>query len=344
MRLHKVVWVAAVVVLVAGILIVAVIYSLFLTSEVTFRGQQFAYFYIKTGSSYHLVRQVLADQQLVKRQWAFHILATLTKYDQNIKPGRYKITHGMSIYKLVMLLNSGSQEPVRVTFNNIRTPAQLAGRLARQLEPDSITLMDAFTDSVFLSQFDLQVGDLPLIFIPNTYELYWNTTPEGLFRRLKKEAGRFWNSERQQKLTKLGFDTKQAVILASIIEMETNRDSEKPRIAGVYINRLRIGMPLQADPTLVFAIGDFTIKRVLNIHKEIDSPYNTYKYAGLPPGPICFPSVSSVDAVLNFEQHDYLYFCASDDLSGFHVFARTYNDHLQNARRYQRALNRSGIY
>ncbi len=304
---------------------------------------QTTFLYIPTGSSYEDVAAIVREMGIIARYSVFTKIATYKGYDKAVKAGRYKLTEGMSINSLVNLLRSGRQTPVDVVFNNVRTAAQLAGRIARQIEADSASLYHLLTDSVYLSALNVQPHEIANLFIPNTYELYWNTDADKFIRRMQREAEKFWNEQRMNALSKIELTRKQAVTLASIVEMETQQNSEKPRMAGVYLNRLHRGMLLQADPTLVFASGDFTLRRVLNKHKIIDSPYNTYRYAGLPPGPICIPSVASIDAVLNAEAHDYLYFCAKEDFSGYHSFAHTYAEHLSNARRYQMALNKLKI-
>ncbi|MDZ4204798.1 MAG: endolytic transglycosylase MltG [Bacteroidales bacterium] len=303
----------------------------------------YIHFFIPTGSSFNQVSQSLNELKLLRYPRVFERLARLKEYPDRVRPGRYRIHHGMSNNELVNLLRSGRQDPVNVIFNNIRTPAQLAGRISQQIEADSIALLALMTDEAYLARYGISPVAIAMLFIPNTYEFFWNTNAEKFMARMHRETDRFWNSQRLEVLERIGMTRSQAVTLASIVELETQQNSEKPRIAGVYQNRLKKGMLLQADPTLVFAHGDFAIRRVLNRHKAIVSPYNTYKYAGLPPGPICFPSGASIDAVLNYELHDYLFFCARDDFSGFHAFARTYHEHLQNARRYQKALNLMNI-
>ena len=198
-------------------------------------------------------------------------------------------------------------------------------------------------DRDYVKKFGFTTENIISMFIPNTYEVYWDITAEKFMERMNKEYTSFWTDQRKARLKAIGLTQLQAITLASIVEKESNKNDEKPDIAGVYMNRYKQGWLLQADPTLVYAMGDFTIKRVLNAYKNIDSPYNTYKYAGLPPGPICLPSISSIDAVLNYRQHNYMYFCAREDFSGYHNFAVTMNEHLVNAARYQQALDRQGI-
>jgi UPF0755 protein len=245
---------------------------------------------------------------------------------------------------LVRLLRSGNQTPVKVTFNNVRTKEDLAEKITRNLEINENQFMKFVMDSVYIRKFGFEEETIISMFIPNTYEVWWNTSPENLFDRMYREYENFWTEARKEKARNLGLNQVEVSTLASIVQAETQKSDERARVAGVYMNRLRIRMPLQADPTLVFAIGDFSIKRVLNVHKEIESPYNTYKYAGLPPGPINLPEISALDAVLNYEDHQYLYFCAKDDFSGYHAFATNLTDHMNNARRYQNALNKAKIY
>lgn len=302
------------------------------------------YLTIPTGSDFAAVKKELYTHGLIIHRKSFEFIAGLKKYDQIVKPGRYKLSPEMGNLELVNLLRSGRQEPVQVTFNNIRTPDQLAGRISRQIEADSISLLALLSDSIFLDSLGVTKNSLYTIIIPNTYELYWNTTAREFINRMKIESEKFWNSDRTQKLSKINLNRHEVITLASIVDKETNKNDEKPRVAGVYMNRLNKGWLLEADPTLVFAHGDFEMRRVLNIHKQIDSPYNTYKYTGLPPGPICLPSISSIDAVLNREQHDYMFFCAREDFSGYHNFARSLEQHNLNAWKYQQALNRKNIF
>jgi UPF0755 protein len=242
------------------------------------------------------------------------------------------------------LLRSGEQLPVNLIFNNIRDINQLAGAVGRQIEADSVSIVKLLTDSTYLSLLGLNREIAPILFIPNTYEMYWNTSAEGFIKRMHDEYIKFWKGERTSLANEIGLTIAEVVTLASIVEKETNKNDEKPIIAGVYMNRLKAGWRLQADPTVIYAIGDYSIKRVLNVHKEFRSPYNTYQVHGLPPGPICIPSIASIDAVLNYDRNSYLFFCAKDDLSGYHVFARTNRQHNINARKYQEALNKMGIY
>ncbi|MCB9184052.1 MAG: endolytic transglycosylase MltG [Flavobacteriales bacterium] len=261
-----------------------------------------------------------------------------------IKPGRYRIRRGMTTRAMVRMLHGGEQEPVRLTFTNIRRLEQLAGRLGRVLEPDSMAFLRVLRDPATQRTAGLDERSMIGLFLPNTYEFWWNTTPERFVERMRKEHERFWNAARTSKADALGLSPQEVSTLASIVQAETVRMADAMTIARVYLNRLRIGMPLQADPTLTFALGLDTVSRVLNADKLVDSPYNTYRNTGLPPGPINMPEPRFIDAVLDAPPHEYLYFCARADLSGFSDFSRTYEQHLVNARRYQRALNQRKIY
>jgi UPF0755 protein len=318
-------------------------YRNFFRPNVTTGDQPGAYLYIHTGSDYAAVKKLILDHHYLKDMKSFEWVAKKKKYDVKVKPGRYKIHNGMNNNELVNLLRSGKQDPVRVLLQNVRTPEELAGKIAAQVEGDSISFLTLFRNPDYLREFDASPATVFTLFIPNTYEFFWNTTADQFIRRMNKERRRFWNDERLTKMGQEGLDIPGVITLASILEKETAMNTEKPVIAGVYMNRLRKNWPLQADPTLIFAWNDYSIKRVLNKHKEIDSPYNTYKNTGLPPGPICLPSVSSIDAVLNYDHHAYMYFCAKEDLSGYHNFSVTLAEHNRNAERYQEALKRLNI-
>ena len=301
------------------------------------------YIKIPTGADYEDVKDTLYSKVIVENRKFFELLADRKEYPQNIRPGRYKINDGMSNNELINLLRAGLQEPLNVTFHNARTKENVAGVVSKKIEADSLNILNLLNDDSFLSQFDKTNETVLTMLIPNTYEMYWNTSAEEFMKRMAVEYDRFWNNERLEKADKIRLSPEKVSVLASIVEHETYKDSDKPKIAGVYLNRLDINMPLQADPTLIWALKDFSIRRVLNEHKNIDSPYNTYKYAGLPPGPIGIPGISSIDAVLNAEDHDYLYFVAKEDFSGYSSFSKTYAEHLEKARRYQRELNKRNI-
>ncbi len=300
--------------------------------------------YIPRGADLDVVVDSLKMLDAIGEERAFRWLCGQKKYGERVKPGRYRIAHGMSMNALVNMLRAGEQEPVRVTFNGIRRLPELAGKLGRVLEPDSLAFLQVLMDGDAQRKAGYTSETFIAAFVPNTYEFWWTTTPEQFIERMRKEYAAFWTTERNNKATALKLTPVEVATLASIVQAETVKRSDAPKIAGVYLNRLRIGMPLQADPTLKFALGLDSISRVLNTDKEVVSPYNTYRNTGLPPGPINMPETSMIDAVLDPEKHDYLYFCARADLSGYSDFAKTYDQHLVYARKYQRALNARGIY
>jgi UPF0755 protein len=280
----------------------------------------------------------------VKSVETFKWVATQLKLPENVHPGRYKIEQGMSNLQLVRLLHSGKQTPVKLVFNKFRTKEQLASFVASKLELDSLVLLRALNDEVFLNQFGFNPDNSMALFIPNTHEFYWNVSLEKFFTRLYDAYKNFWNESNIAKAKQVGLTPVETIILASIIEEETNDNDEKPIIASVYLNRLRRNELLQADPTVKFALRRFEIRRVLKVHTETRSPYNTYLNKGLPPGPICTPSVSSIKAVLNSASTNYLFFCADPENPGKHVFATNYVQHLKNASRFQKSLNQRNIF
>lgn len=319
------------------------VYSLLFAPNVDVSRDKEASIEIATGSDFAAVKESLYSKGYIIHRMNFELLARFKKYETSIKPGRYILKASMSNLELINKLRSGNQDPVKVVFNSVRYPENLAARIADQIEPDSVSLVRLMKDSVFLDSLGVTPISLFTMMIPNTYEIYWNTDARSFFKRMKKESDKFWNSKREKQLKALNLNKLQVITLASIVEKETNQNDEKARIAGVYLNRLRKGWLLEADPTLVFAQGNFEIRRVLNVYKQIDSPYNTYKYVGLPPGPICLPSVSSIDAVLDPETHNFMFFCAREDFSGYHNFAATIAQHNLNAWKYQQALNKKDI-
>jgi UPF0755 protein len=303
-----------------------------------------AYLYIHSHDDFKNVMFTIQQENLLKNTSSFEWLSKRKGYTDKVKAGKYLLKAGMNNNQIVNMLRSGRQEAVNLVFNNIRTNEQLAGKLARQIETDSTTLIHKFNDPDFLSNYKTTPEELRLLFIPNTYKIWWNTSSKDLMNRMLKEYEKFWNDERNAKAYSSGLSRKEVAIIASIVEEETNQKSEKATIASVYMNRVKKGMLLQADPTVKYAVGDFSIKRVLNKHLTTDSPYNTYKYTGIPPGPICIPSISSIDAVLENQKTDFLYFCAKEDFSGYHNFAKNMEEHLVNARKYQKALNHRKIF
>lgn len=278
-----------------------------------------------------------------KDLFMFRLLAGIFDYPSEMLTGRYAINPGMNNLSLLNDLRRGHQKATSITFNSVRLKEDLAESLDKQLMLSTEDLLSLLNDSAYCSSLGFTTQTIAAIFIPNTYEVYWNISPARLVERMLKEYNRFWTEERKAKAASQGLTPVEVEILASIVQEETADLSEYPVIAGLYLNRLRRGMLLQADPTVKFAVGDFSLQRVLYKHLEIDSPYNTYKYAGLPPGLLRLATIQGIDAVLNATKHSYLYMCAKEDFSGKHNFARTLAEHSRNALRYQQALNRRNI-
>ena len=297
--------------------------------------------YVSARAEYGQVADSLLPQ--IKHRRAFDAYARRINLSETFKPGHYVLKHGMSVIEIARMLKLGLQTPVRVTINNVRIPAQLAQKLARQIDADSTAIMQALTSEELAAEVGFDSVTLFSMFIPDSYEFYWTVTPGEFVRRMKREYDRFWTPERDAARRRSGLSRDEVMTLASIVTEETNKADEMPRVAGVYINRLRKGMPLQADPTVKYALQDFSLRRILHKHLRTPSPYNTYLNKGLPPSPIAMPSVAAIDGVLNFENHDYLFFCARPTFDGYHSFARTYGEHLANARAYSAELNRRNI-
>ncbi len=303
------------------------------------------YVQIPTGATFEQVVETLDTQGILQNERLFRILAERMSYEKNpMRAGRYEVKPGWSIVQLIRHLRNGSQSPVKVVLTTERMVENVAAKAARFIEPDSVTILALLQDEDYLQSIGYTKDNLMSVFIPNTYEFYWNTTPKEFMDRMIKEHDDFWKKDnRLQKAQALGLTPEEVYALASIVERETIQSAEKPRIAGVYLNRIRIGMRLQADPTAVFATRDFDTPRVTNYHIFFESPYNTYLHAGIPPGPITMASISSIDGVLNYEKHDYLYFCATGETNGLHAFAETLEGHSQNVRRYVETLKRRGL-
>jgi UPF0755 protein len=299
---------------------------------------------IPTGSSYEQVMDTIESKLVIKNRKAFDWLARKKKYPLLIKPGRYLIDNNQSYNSLINLLRSGKQSPVKLTFSNVVTLNQIAGRIGKQLEADSLQIISFLSDDSNYNKDGFNKGNIVSLFIPNTYEFYWNTDSKGLYTRMLKEYRLFWNDKRLLKAKEIGLNQKEVSILASIIDDEAAKSDEKPRIAGVYLNRLKRGIPLQADPTIIFALNDNSVTRVLKKDLLVDSPYNTYKHSGLPPGPIGCATIDGIDAVLNAEIHDYLFFAARPDFSGYHNFSRTLSEHNRYALLYQKELDKRKIF
>ncbi|HSZ71560.1 MAG TPA: endolytic transglycosylase MltG [Cytophagaceae bacterium] len=302
-----------------------------------------AYLYIRKGAGFHEVLDSLKKHDMIQDVKSFAFIAKLAGYQDNIKPGRYLIKANRNNIQMVRLLRNGKQDPVRLTFNNIRLKEDLAQKVGSKFYFSSDSLLFCLKDPATARLYGFDTTTFMSMFIPNTYEVYWDIKIKDFLDKMHKEYKAFWTKERLDKATAIGFTPIQVSTLASIVEAETNQQSERSRIAGLYINRLNINMPMQADPTVKYALCDFSIKRIYQIHTQIDNPYNTYKYTGLPPGPIDLPSIASIDAVLNYEKNKYLYFCASPTRLGFHDFSETYNNHVNNANRYRNYLDKEQI-
>lgn len=302
------------------------------------------YLFIPTGSNIEKVAEILYENGFVSSKSSFLWLAEIKKYHNKVKAGKYLLKNGMSNNELIDLLRSGKQVPIKFSTDFIRTKEELAGKASKIFESDSISFLNYFNMSEQIEKnYNISSKNLISLLIADTYEFYWNTSPKDFLDRLYKHYTEFWTTDRINKAKQNGLSKHEIHTLASIVEMEAIHNNEMSTIAGVYINRLNANMLLQADPTVIYAVGDFTIKRVNGAHLKTDSPYNTYKYKGLPPGPICVPSKTAIEATINFEKHKYFYFCAKDNLKGFHNFAENYNQHMINAKQYQKELNKRKI-
>jgi UPF0755 protein len=301
--------------------------------------------YIPTGSSFEDVVRILGENNILKSRSSFEWLAEKKKYKDAVKPGKYRILAKMSNNALINLLRAGIQEPISINFNGLHTVDQLMVRVGRRIEADSTQLLQAVHDNSFLNKYGFTEETVQAMFIPDTYEFFWNTSVDQFFDRMAKEYKAFWTADRKAKAQKIGFSQTEVAVLASIVQSEQCCDNdEKKIIAGLYINRLKEDMPLQSDPTVIYAIGDFSIQRVSLEQTRIRSPYNTYLNKGLPPGPIAFVQRSSLDAVLDYEENNFIYMCAKEDLSGKHYFARSYDQHCIYAKKYRDALDKRGIH
>lgn len=283
------------------------------------------------------------EQVGVRHLLGFRILSARYHYGERIHSGRYSITKGESAVDIFRRLLNGHQTPINLVIAPVRTLDRLARNVGNQLMLDSAQVMTQLTDSLFCERMGFTTQTISCLFVPNTYEVYWNLSAEKFFERMQKEYNRFWTDERKAQAEEIGLTTQEVVTLASIVEEETHNVKEQPMVAGLYMNRLHKGMLLQADPTVKFAVGDFSLRRIMHGHLAVDSPYNTYKYKGLPPGPICIPSVGAVESVLHYVHHNYIYMCAKEDFSGTHNFAATIAEHQRNAARYRKALDNRGI-
>lgn len=302
------------------------------------------YVYIDERRDYNVLLKELKDSARLENVSNFDMLASALNYKDNIKSGRYAVNPDMDIYALIKNLRNGHQTPVRLKFNNIRTKENLDQRIGEQLMFGEGKLLSELNNPQKCEELGFKQETVIAMFIPNTYEVYWDVSINSFLERMKHEYNVFWTDERKAKAKEIGLSPIEVSTLASIVEEECTYSAEYPIVAGLYLNRLHIGQALQADPTVKFAVGDFGLRRILNKHLEIDSPYNTYQNTGLPPGPIRVPSIKGIEAVLNYTKHDYFYMCAKEDFSGYHNFAKTFSEHERNAAKYRIALNARKIY
>jgi UPF0755 protein len=342
MNKKKILYISAGVAFVA-IIVIAIFSSILFGSNITVeKGKKILY--IPTGSSFEQVMDTINSNLKISNKKAFLWLAEKRHYPEMIKPGRYVISKSLSYNSLISLLRSGKQTPVRITFNNVRTINDIAGRVGKHIEADSASISMFFSDTLNFSADGFKRENVISVFIPNTYEMYWNTDARSLYTRMLREFRLFWNDKRLSEAKDKGLSPQEVITLASIIDDEVAKNDEKPRIAGVYLNRIHRGMPLQACPTIKFALQDFTITRILNKYLTVESPYNTYIHSGFPPGPIGCASIEGIEAVLNAENHDFIFFAAKADFSGYHNFSRTLAEHNRYAALYQRELDKRKIF
>lgn len=337
----QIIWAALLVLIAAGLFFGINFYKIYFAPNVSGKG---AYLYIKTHASPDEVYREIKEKALLKDPGSFQEAAVKMDLADHLKPGRYKLSKGLTNRALINMIKVGNQEPVKLNFHNIRKKEDFAGYLAKNLEADSTAFLQVLDSASLIQKYGFTKENSYTMFIPNTYDIYWNLSPIEFFERMQKEYDKFWTAERKQKATALNMTPQQVTILASIVDAEALYDKEMPAIAGLYLNRLNKGILLQADPTVIFANNDFTVKRVTNALLRVESKYNTYKYPGLPPGPIMMPSINAIDAVLNHEKNNYIYMCAKADFSGYHAFAETKAAHEINANQYRAALNKRKIF
>ena len=300
------------------------------------------YVYIPKNCPIDSVESIISNDFEILSPLNFRLHCRLLKWQHPLS-GAYTIGKREGDLSVIRRLRNGEQTPVKISFKNVRTKAMLSRTISSQLMLDSADIASRLDSLPYMEQFALNEQTAVCMFIPDTYEMFWNISPDGLFQKMYQNYTSFWDAKRRRQAAAMGLTPTEVITLASIVESETFREFEKPIVAGLYYNRLRKGMRLQADPTVIFAMQDFTIRRVTNQHLKIDSPYNTYKYAGLPPGPIRTPYATTINAVLNYDHNNYLYMCANADFSMTHKFATNYHEHLRNAREYQRELNKRGV-
>lgn len=319
---------------------VAFFYMRYFSPNVTDKQE---YLYIHTGATYNDVYKTLRDEGILKDPASFNSAARGMHYTNRVKSGKYRLHEGMTNRRLINMLASGTQEPIELSFHNLRQKTDFAGFVSKKLESDSTSIIHLLDSTQFIEKYGFNTDNVYAMFIPNTYQVYWNTSPEKFFKRMYANYEKFWTPERKAKATAINLSPIQVSVLASLVDAEALHDDEMPTIAGLYLNRLKKGMKLESDPTIIFAMHDFTIKRVLKRYLSYDSPYNTYTHTGLPPGPVMMPSVNALNSVLDYKKSDYIYMCAKEDFSGYHNFATNVADHLANAHRYQKALDERNI-
>jgi len=321
------------------ILLSAGLYSAWKVFGPTVSAPEKKYFYIMTGSGYDDVKRSLVDQKIISGTFFFNLVAKQVKYNTNVKPGRYEIKNNSSIVTLIRMLKAGRQTPVRFVINKLRTKEDFAGKVGQQFETDSTEVMNFITNNDSLLKYHLDTNTVMTAIIPNSYLFWWNVTFKNMFGRFADQKEKFWEGKRTQKAAALNLTPEQVYTIASIVEEETVKQDDKGLIASVYMNRMKAGMKLEADPTVKYAMRNFGLKRILHGHLEYPSLYNTYQHTGLPPGPICTPSINTIDAVLDAPQTNYIYFVAKPSFDGYSNFAATYKEHLVFANAYRRALD-----
>ncbi|MCA0363509.1 MAG: endolytic transglycosylase MltG [Bacteroidetes bacterium] len=299
--------------------------------------------YVPKNSTYESVLDTLRKHKIINDEVAFGFITKRMGYRDNIRTGRYEIPPNSGNKSIISKLRNGAQDPLKLTFNNIRTKEDLIKKLGKKLDFDTNELLNKLNDPAECEKLGFTPENVMAMFLPDTYFIYWDTTVDKFIERMQDEYKKFWNEERLSKASAIGMTPVQVAVMASIVQSETNKPDEMPVVAGVYVNRIAQNMPLQADPTVKFAVGDFSIKRILTKHLSVQSPYNTYINTGLPPGPIALPERVALESVLDYKKHNYTYFCAKEDFSGYHNFAENYTEHLKNADKYQNALNQRGI-
>ncbi len=338
---RKIIIAVLIVIVIVGSFIGLQFYNTYFAPNVTDNEK---YLFVRTGSSMEDLLHDVEQKRILSDVGAFEKAALKMELYTRLKPGKYTLKKGMSNRNLINMIKAGNQEPVKLKFQGLRKKENFAGYLSRQLEPDSLTFISYLDSTSVFEKYGFNKENFYTMFIPNTYEMYWNTPAEDFFSRMHDEYNKFWTQARKDKAAALKLTPIQVTVLASIVDGEALYDKEMPTIAGLYLNRLQKGIRLQADPTVIYANGDFTVNRVTGLLLRVESPYNTYKYSGLPPGPIMMPSIAAIDAVLNKQDHDYIYMCAKEDFSGYHNFAKTRAEHEINANKYRAALNSRKIF